>query len=283
LPDLTAPSPPDAAASSLPDLTGPSSPDAAASSLPDLTGPSSPDAAASSPPDLTAPSPDATSSSPPDLTAPSPPDATSQPLPDQTASLPPAAPTRSSRGPAPPSRPAAPLDALEPESLGAITAEPPAATDEQLREEAFNTAWRFLARRERTEAEVRARLERNDIEPALIDEVLDELQGTGYVDDAGYATRFAEDRRNLDGWGAERIERRLRELGVDRDHVAAALAAGEHDELAAATALLARRYPVPPETPRDREKALGFLVRKGFELELAHDALRRHAVSAVER
>lgn len=170
---------------------------------------------------------------------------------------------------------------LAPESLGALAAEPPTATAEQLREEAFSAAWRFIARRERTEAEVRARLERNDVEPPLIDDVLDELRTSGYVDDAGYATRFAEDRRNLDGWGAERIERRLREVGVDRGHIAAALAAGEHDELAAATALLARRYPVPPDTPRDREKALGFLVRKGFALELAHDALRRHASSAV--
>lgn len=171
---------------------------------------------------------------------------------------------------------------LAPDSLGALAAEPPAATEEQRREEAFNAAWRFIARRERTEAEVRARLERNDVEAALIEEVLDELRTGGYIDDAGYAQRFAEDRRNLDGWGAERIERRLRELGVDRHHISAALAAGDHDELAAATALLARRYPVPPEQPRDREKALGFLVRKGFDLELAHDALRRHAASAVE-
>jgi regulatory protein len=34
---------------------------------------------------------------------------------------------------------------------------------------------------------------------------------------------------------------------------------------------------------RDPEKALGFLIRKGFDLELAHDALRRHAAAAVER
>jgi len=172
---------------------------------------------------------------------------------------------------------------LAPDSLGALAAEPPTISADQRREEAFNAAWRFIARRERTESEMRARLERNDVEAPLIEEVLDELRTGGYVDDAGYAQRFAEDRRNLDGWGAERIERRLRELGIDREHIAAALAAGEHDELAAATALLARRYPIPPDSPRDREKALGFLVRKGFDLELAHDALRRHAANVLER
>ncbi|HET6548041.1 MAG TPA: regulatory protein RecX [Solirubrobacter sp.] len=154
---------------------------------------------------------------------------------------------------------------------------------ERRRQHAYETAWRFLAHRERTEAELRARLERNDVAPALVDEVVGELRDGGYVDDAGFARRFAEDRRNLDGWGAERIERRLGELGVAREDIHVALADGAHDELEAACELLARRFPTPPDTPRDHQRALGFLVRKGYELELAHDALRRHATSAVER
>ena len=159
----------------------------------------------------------------------------------------------------------------------------PSEGAERLRQQAFEAAWRFLAHRERTEAELVGRLERNDVEPALIEEVLGELREGGYVDDAGFAKRFAEDRRNLDGWGQERIERRLRELGVDREHIQAALAGDEeHSELDAATALLARRFPTPPETPKDRERALGFLVRKGYELELAHDALRRHGALTLD-
>ncbi len=64
----------------------------------------------------------------------------------------------------------------------------------------------------------------------------------GYLDDARYARAFAEDRRALDAWGAERIERRLLELGVDPEHVAVAI--GERDgetELDAALQLLRRR------------------------------------------
>ncbi len=49
------------------------------------------------------------------------------------------------------------------------------------------------------------------------------------------------------------------------------------EEMEAARALLARRFPEPPTTPRERDRALGALVRKGYSLELAHDALRRHA------
>ena len=49
------------------------------------------------------------------------------------------------------------------------------------------------------------------------------------------------------------------------------------DELEAAVALLRRRVPGVPATPRERDRALGMLVRKGYGLELAYDALRRYA------
>ena len=67
---------------------------------------------------------------------------------------------------------------------------------------------------------------RKRVEPAAIDEALGELREQGYLDDARYAQRFAEDRRALDGWGAERIERRLRAARRRREPIAAAV--GEH-------------------------------------------------------
>jgi regulatory protein len=143
---------------------------------------------------------------------------------------------------------------------------------------ARDLAWRALNRRDRTVAELARLLAAKRVEPAAIEAVVGELREQGYLDDARYAQRFAEDRRRLDEWGAERIERRLLALGVDRELVAAAV--GEQDgddEAGAALALLARRFPVPPSTPRERDRALGVLLRKGYELELAHDALRRHA------
>jgi regulatory protein len=143
---------------------------------------------------------------------------------------------------------------------------------------ARDLAWSALNRRERTCAELARLLAGKRVGPEEIDLVLAELTEQGYLDDAAYARRFAEDRRRLDGWGAERIERRLAALDVDRELIAAAVGEqGHEDELAAALAILGRRFPEPPATPRDRDRALGVLVRKGYHLELAHDALRRHA------
>ena len=143
---------------------------------------------------------------------------------------------------------------------------------------ARDVAWAALNRRERTVAEMARLLAGKRVEPALIDAIVGELCEQGYLDDARYARRFAEDRRRLDAWGAERIERRLRALGVGEDDIAAAVGADDASrELEAALALLRRRFPEPPATPRDAQRALGVLVRKGYELELAYDALRRHA------
>lgn len=145
-------------------------------------------------------------------------------------------------------------------------------------ERARELAWAALNRREHTVAELEAVLDRKRVEPEMIAAVLHELQEGGWLDDAGYAQRFAEDRRNLDGWGSERIARRLRSLGVAPEHVEAAVGARDGgDEMEAALDLLRRRFPHPPETPRDVNRAVGALVRKGYELELAYDALRRHA------
>jgi len=71
-------------------------------------------------------------------------------------------------------------------------------------------AYRFLNRRERSVSEVRERLERAEIPGDEIESVISELLEYGYLDDTRYARVFAEDKRTLDQWGADRIARTLR-------------------------------------------------------------------------
>ena len=120
------------------------------------------------------------------------------------------------------------------------------------------------------------------VEPGVADQVVTELIELGYLDDARYAQRFAEDRRTIDAWGAERIERRLLAVGVEPGLIAEALGErGEAEELAAALVVLRRRFPRAPTDDRDRERALGVLVRKGYDLELAYDAVRAYERDAA--
>jgi regulatory protein len=151
---------------------------------------------------------------------------------------------------------------------------PPDGEAERL-QRALELAYRHLGVRDRTTAELRAHLERRGVDGPTTAATVGELRRQGYLDDARYARRFAEDRRRLDAWGDERIARRLQAAGVGADEVEAALGGGDPDEArAAAVALLRRRIRVAPADDRGRERALGLLVRRGYELELAYEAVR---------
>jgi regulatory protein len=142
-------------------------------------------------------------------------------------------------------------------------------------ERALELAFSHLGKRDRTEAEVRRHLAAKDVGEQEAEAAIAEIVRMGYLDDARYARTFAEDRRNLDGWGPQRIERRLLALGVDGELVAAAIGTREGaEELEAALALLRRRCRAVPASERERERALGILVRKGYDLELAYAAVR---------
>jgi regulatory protein len=156
-------------------------------------------------------------------------------------------------------------------------------TDETI-QRALEHAYAYLNKRERTEAEVRRRLEQRGLDPQAIHAALDVLIDQGLLDDARFARLFVEDKRQLDQWGSERIRRTLIERGIERDVVEAALKdRGDSDtedgpsELDRALALLRQRFAAPPVQRRDRDRALGVLIRKGYDSELALDALTAYA------
>jgi regulatory protein len=105
----------------------------------------------------------------------------------------------------------------------------------------------------------------------------------GYLDDARYARLFAQDKRELEQWGADRISRSLLERVVNRDLVAEVVGEAEPGtELERALSLLARKFPQPPHERRDRDRALGMLLRKGYDGDLALDALAAYGRATDE-
>ncbi len=144
-------------------------------------------------------------------------------------------------------------------------------------QKALQLAFRALNARDRSVHEMRTFLERRAVEPEVIGEVVETLVAEGLLDDVGYARRLADDRRLLGQWGNERIARDLVRRGIERELIDQALAGHDReDELAVAIELLDRRFPLPFDTDRDRDKAWRMLVRRGYEAELAYSAVRRH-------
>lgn len=144
-------------------------------------------------------------------------------------------------------------------------------------ERARALAYRHLAQRDRTRAEVRRHLARSEVDEKVVDLCVGELCELGYLDDARFAVRFVEDRRALDGWGSQRIRERLDALGVEAKISERAVAREAETEAEAALAVLHRRLGSPPRDERARRRALGLLVRRGYELELAYTTVRRFA------
>lgn len=143
---------------------------------------------------------------------------------------------------------------------------------------ALELAYRYLNQRERTESEVRRRLEQQGVEGSAIEPAIATLLDQGYVDDVRFARIFVEDKRELEHWGADRIRRTLLQRGIARALIDETLAAeSTESELDRALELLRRRFPAPPRDRRERNRALGVMLRKGYDSELAFDALAAYA------
>ncbi len=102
----------------------------------------------------------------------------------------------------------------------ALTAPTPA--DEL--DDALARSYRYLGSRDHSVAELRARLERAKVGAAAIDAAIAVVAEQGYLDDARYARLLAEDRRNLDGWGVDRIRARLQTAGIEPELIEQTLA-----------------------------------------------------------
>jgi regulatory protein len=155
-------------------------------------------------------------------------------------------------------------------------------TQEQV-QRALDLGYAYLNQRDRTVHEVRRQLERKGVSPEVTGATIDTLTAQGFLDDTRFARLFVSDKRELEQWGTERLRRGLLARGIDRQLADAALeeegddAGGPDGELDRAVALLRRRFPTAPGDRRGRDRALGLLLRKGYDSELALDALAAHA------
>lgn len=141
--------------------------------------------------------------------------------------------------------------------------------------EAFGRAVGTLRRRERSRAELSEWLARRGYDEEVRRAVLARLERVGELDDARFARRFAEDKRELAGWGPERIRDALLSRGVAVGDVEDALDADSYaEQLERATELLDRKG-ADLGSDAARGRALAFLARRGYDYEIAYEAVRR--------
>jgi regulatory protein len=140
--------------------------------------------------------------------------------------------------------------------------------------DAFDAALGALDRKERTAHELALWLKGRGFAMDEIEAALRRLFETEVLDDERFARRYAEDKRELSGWGSERIREALLDRGVPIDTIEGVLALDSHgDQLDRAREILIRRAR-PLDDDADRQRALEYLARRGYDYEIAYQAVR---------
>ncbi|MBW7472380.1 regulatory protein RecX [Marinobacter sp. M216] len=125
-------------------------------------------------------------------------------------------------------------------------------------------ALRLLARREHSRLELSLKLRQRKIEAAIIEAVLDDYEGEGWLDDNRFADVYARQRMDL-GYGPLRILGELQQRGVH--HAPECLTEmTEEDWCRRAVALRAKRFGLSDldEDWDEKVRQARFLNRRGF-------------------
>ena len=153
--------------------------------------------------------------------------------------------------------------------------------DVEATREAYELAVRAIGHKERSTAELATWLAQRDVGPAAIEVVIERLTAIGELDDERFARLFAEDKQELAGWGSERIRDTLLARGIAPEHIEAALASDSEDvQVDRAGDLLARRGR-SIDSEAEKLSALGYLTRRGYPYDIAHEAIRSRTDKAA--
>lgn len=145
----------------------------------------------------------------------------------------------------------------------------------------------YLAHKPRTEEEVRRKLQKMDVAPPVVDDVIARLFELDYLDDRAYARDYVRNRFASKKYGPDRIRRELVRRGVDRETADAAVSdlfadkdlegiAREHAEKRWS------RLDDGEDIRRRKQKVYRYLKRRGFPSDTIYpvlDALERRAPS----
>ena len=142
---------------------------------------------------------------------------------------------------------------------------------------AMTSALTFLGHRARSEAEIRARLAKDEWGEAVISRVLERLRELKLVNDEEFASQWVENRSRFKPRGGRMLQQELRQKGVARENIEAALPDADEEVENALLALqkTARKWERFSDEREQQQKAIEFLARRGFGFGAAKTAWTR--------
>lgn len=129
-------------------------------------------------------------------------------------------------------------------------------------DKAYMRSLDYLARRPRSEWEVRDYLKRKEYDSPTADTILNKLSIQGYIDDKKFAEAWINNRRALKPTSLRRLKQELMQKHVAKEVIEIVLEEEPGNEQTALRELIAKkshhtRY-------QDRQKLMAYLLRQGF-------------------
>lgn len=137
---------------------------------------------------------------------------------------------------------------------------------------AINTAIRLLSHREHSQHELRKKLIEREITPEAADAAIERLVQEDLQSDKRFVRSTISMRAN-GGHGPMRIRADLGQHALEEGAVQEAMEAAGVDWLNNARQILKRRYGEGELDFKTRNKAISFLMRRGFSLDIAREAM----------
>ncbi len=145
----------------------------------------------------------------------------------------------------------------------------------ELFRQTLDHALNFLSFRPRSRQEVRRNLQGRRVSPELIEQVLAKLEEMGVLSDQQFAEFWVENREQFNPRGARALSAELRQRGVDRETIAAAVAPERDEERAMAAAQKKLRSLMNADYQTFRRQLGAFLLRRGFSYGVSAGAVRQ--------
>lgn len=131
-------------------------------------------------------------------------------------------------------------------------------------EEGYRRAVRLIARRPRSEQELKRYLRGRDVSEAAQEGVIDRLRQAGLADDHAFARAWVENRMAFRPRGALALRAELRSKGVSREAIDSALSELDEDEAVYRAAQKAARRYQGLDWESFHKRMRGYLARRGF-------------------
>ena len=134
-------------------------------------------------------------------------------------------------------------------------------------------AFRLLGRRQHSSSELRRKLWNKDYESKLIDEVIEDLQRNGYLDDGEFIREFVAEKSEIKNWSSKKVKGELIKRGIPSKSIDEILNnQPKQSDYESAVILAKKKYKLllkrNLESKEIKNKLSSYLFSKGFEYDL---------------